>query len=35
VSFVATVAAELQAGAVQDFDDAWADTGLPALAGFV
>jgi PE-PPE domain/PE family len=31
----ATVAAELQQGAVQGFDDAWADTGLPALAGFV
>jgi hypothetical protein len=31
----ATVAAELQQGAVQGFDDAWADTGLPALPGFV
>jgi len=31
----ATVAAELQQGAVQGFDDAWADTGLPVLPGFV
>jgi hypothetical protein len=29
----ATVAAELQQGAVQGFADAWADTGLPALPG--
>jgi hypothetical protein len=31
----ATVAAELQQGTVQGFDDAWADMGLPALPGFV
>jgi hypothetical protein len=30
-----TVATELQQGAVQGFNDAWADVGLPALPGFV